>query len=509
MTKEPRMPLPIERVGDVQAHYFHPEWNGTPELETWLHAEMQKDRFIETAESRSAVDDQILSGIAFWSDVAKVIYPYAAAESPTYIENDHRNGSNYRQQRIDRVIEAVAGAEWLSSLVERRNFINEELIGITEAHFAAVEAYLTTGNPRKSFWSEHVAYAQTQVGDWDQAKDLETLLFAANHLDSEADGTEYGKRINIVAKNLGILHATHGNLGRAIGLLSILDEPDERMPLLHSVVDAMLLEKEKYGDAQYQSLYDYAQTMLRGKEDTMALFTELLLPQDLPPTEGAVVRVRDLGSGITSRSETWAETRSISAVAKSTKIQLPFTGFLKRGRITYPSGRGSTFNEHQYNVDYDDLDPELRKDVMIKLAELKSLEKGAEQEIDSEPLERIGFGFGFTLRTQDVSSGEWKILPQLDPELLLDDQHNAGELDQIEEVGEADWLVTKYDGSYLQMEVSSHRDIAAIAPEGANAFWIAGNPRIVNMPGGLGQVDLERVVVTPITFYRTIKVVDF
>jgi len=508
MPEQPTRPLPIERVGDVQSHYNRADDDGKPGLNAWLHAEIEKDRFIETIDEQGVIKPGDVEGIAFWQDITRIMKPIAIIESPRYVSHDDRMAS-YRQERIDRVMTNIKGSEVIAQVLEEsRNFTDEELIGITEAHFAAVEMFLTTGDRRRSFWPEQMTFALDQVGDWDQAKDLDTLAVVAHELDRRKEQPEYLKRVNIVARNIGLLHAAHGNIGRAIGLLAAMEDVDLARPLIDSIAEKMLSDKEKYGEEYYQRDYRYAQIMLRGRE-TLATFSELLQPATVPVIEGARRWFETFGT-TSIMFETWIDEDTITAVtSQGTSVELPYTCFNIRGVHNRGTKLEHAMSETEKGVKYAALDDELRTLIDSKLDELNNpaVNQLIDTRIDQEPLERLVFGFGFTLKTMDVSEGEWKLMPGFDPKRIIEDEYDNGDVKDIEEVEGPGWLITEYEGSYLNMEGFTQKDILRIAPNEANTFWLAGNPRIVTSSEHSHNEEGKQVVITPIRFYKVSKAI--
>jgi hypothetical protein len=157
--------------------------------------------------------------------------------------------------------------------------------------------------------------------------------------------------------------------------------------------------------------------------------------------------------------------------------------------------------DRRFAVDFEDLDQTLQDRIADKIS------GKIPDSMTDEELERIVFGFGFTLKTMDISSGDWKIM--LDQNNIQDDEYVSGDIDEIESVGEG-WLVTDYSGSYMQMEGFNLKDVQASAPSGANAFWFTGIPRQVHLPEAMWPSHTKRdgnygVVVTPVAFYKVEK----
>lgn len=507
MTKEPSMPLPIERIDDVLAHWTHADDGGTPEFGAWIHALVLRDRVVEAIGRADQLRPGDTDQIAFWTDIELITQEAAEQQRPVYVKRDRQLGA-YREETLGEVVASVAGAEILPSYMSgERNFSDEELIGIVEAHFAAEEAFLTSGDARKSYWTESIV-GQERVGSWEQANDLEVLTIVARHLDKGLEEPQYAKRINAVTKRLGILYATHGYMGRAIGLLSSMDDVEEIQPLLDVIVDRMESDRAEYGEEYYQSNFHYAGVMLRGR-DTLAAFRERLLPAPVPRIEDANSRVMTVGNA-EMRIEEWVDDEPIQAhTSNGETIELPFLSFRQRATLGLGTELEHAMHEPQYNVDFKALDADLRKRVFRRVVEVNNPSMYVSVDTDREPLEKLVLGFGYTLMSFDVSEGEWKLLPTLDPNHI--DEDKAGRNSVIrsaEEVGEVDWLITRYSGWYMYMEGFDHNDILRVAPEGANAFWIAGNPRIVDMPERLvADIGKTKVVLTPVKFYRTEKAV--
>lgn len=496
--QEHKMPLPVERIGDVAAHFQHLGNFGTPEFDTWLHAKIEGDGIISRLEDRDKpIPERILDTLSFWHDVALIMRPLAEAYDSRYTDRDDETYGKFRPAQLGKIATNAPNGTRVQEIVEGgRNFTNQELVDIGIANLASTYQFLSTGD-RKSFWPTNFSYAQEQIGDWEEAQDYEALIVVARHIDGDDPKATSAQAVNEGLAKLGTLYAENGLLGRAIGVLSVLDSQDQASVLLDSVVNRMLVEKDKFGDESYQRDFQYAGSMLQG--NTLAKFKELLVPSSIPPIPGAKRSFERVGNSEWMIEE-WDEDAPIeAATSRRDKVTLPFTDYRSRAVMNRGGEAENAMYDRRYSVDFYELEPEIQARVLDRIS-------GNFPETPSQvDLEKIVFGFGYCLKTMDVSIGEWKLMNMLDPTAIVEDKNDSGDIREIEHVQDG-WLATDYSGSYLQMEGFSLTDIQAIAPPNANTFWFSGIPRQVILPDSITPAEgTHGVVLTPISFYEAKK----
>lgn len=494
-------PIPVERIGDVASHYYHLGSSDAPEVEAWLHAKMEVDKTLDSIERQNGeIPDLYIDTLSFWQDVVTIMKPVAELCNPDYVAHDDDwHAEHLAERKAEIVSKGPDGAVVAGILEGCRSFGVAELVDIAIADIAAKVEFLKTGD-RKKLWPNHSSYARDQIGNWNEAQDHEILLCVARTYEFVYPDEHLAEGLNEALASLGVLYANNDLSGRAIALLSVLDSDEHIGTMLDAVVDMMKRGKEENGDEYYQRDYSYAVHMLR--PDTLELFKARLLATSIPLIPGSKRILQEIRSGSEWLTEIWDEDALVEAVTSHrTKVTLPFTEYRSRLIMDRGEDTESVMYDRRYSVDFEDLDQTLQARIADKIS-------GRTPDLKTdEELERIVFGFGFTLETMDISSGDWKIM--LDHNHIQDDEYVSGDINEIESIEEG-WLVTDYSGSYLQMEGFNLQDVQVSAPRGANAFWFSGNPRQVNLPNAMWPEHTKRgdsygVVVTPVTFYKINK----
>lgn len=491
------MPKPIERIGDVVVQYNHLGFGLTPEVDAWLHARAEEDKLIGTmTQVEGRVPEILIDELSFWHGVANTMRPHAEERDPAYVASDDERSRELEARRLDKITSSTVNGYVISSIMDDTpSFKGTELVDITLAKIAANIEFLKTGD-RKSFWPAHRQYAQEQIGCYFEARNYETLLFTARTL-SETNIEDNGaEKLNEALASLGVLYADHELGGRAIALLSILDSNEHIDRLLSSVVSMMQKFKEEYGDEFYQGDFKYAMSILQG--DTLERFKGLLEPASIPllPNSKRI----DVTKGVGKRLlEEWDESRPAVAVTSlGAKIELPFTDYRCRLITDIGEETESAMYDKRLAVDFTELDHDLQRRVLERLpGEFSDVRHTRE-------LERLVLGFGFSLKTMDISRGDWRLMPNLHRPDITEEEYISGVVEEIEEAGE-DWLITYYGGSRMNRECFNFDDVHAVAPKDANAFWFSGIPRQVLLPDNI-RIGKYDVVLTPISFYRVLKV---
>lgn len=484
------MPLPINRIGDLLSHYHRCDTQGDPApVMAWLHADMAVDTLVRDIAEAQVLKPGDIESIQFLSDINLITREVASTDHPSAYQDLYRDGllEQIRQERVDTIASSLPGGHEIADTMHERTFTDDQLIEITEAHYAAVQQFLVTGD-RKAFWPPQRTFAKEQVGSWDEATDLDLMLEVAKITDP--DGTkQYKERLNKVIVDLGTLYAQHNLVGRAIGLLGVATDEEQIPELLEAIVTKMQENKDAYGDEGYQTDYAYAQQILR--PFTRQLLSERMRPGRVQLIPGSKRTLHRFARSPAIMQEEWSADRTIAAhTADGTDVALPFQDNLCREIMGYDTPAETTLrpNDQRY-VEYQTLPDQAQ----TRIAEF--LEQPTEPTDRYEDLDRLCFGFGYNLQTMDVSHGEWKVMMSNDP---MEEAYLNGTVRSLEEVGQ-DWVVIPYEGTYMSMHGYAQKDVARNAPEDANAFWFTAHPRMTQLDDG------TQVVTVPVAYYRVGK----
>lgn len=488
----PEASSPIEWIGDVASHWEHNGSRQSAEFDTWIHGLVKRDDVIRDITERGSVKPGDIETIAFWHDISLIMAEGACLSNPSYVKSDQELRHPWYEEETRATAQSIPDADRITLIFsDERTYSDEEIFGITEAHFGATITYLKSGN-RRDFWPANINQAQEQIGDWDEARDLESMLALAVSLDNANGNEMYQKRITAIVVELGCLYAEHGHNGRAIGLLSTLTSSQGAERLLNAVCDRLELDREKYGEEYYQRDYSYAAELLQG--ENRELLKQRLQPGKTPLIPGAIRFLKAYGrDGNYIMSELFSEDEPITAVLNfGDQIELPFVNNRRRALLNFRTEREEALYEMQYSVDFGSLPVEAQS----RVRQFKDQTKGQKPPITTVAPQLLVFDIGYKVKTMDISKGEWKIMDIGSPHAVTDPKYFNNIVDDLEEIGR-DWMVVDSEGTYMHFQGYSAQDVQRTAPAAANTFWFSARPREVWQ----GDDKLNCVIV-PIVFYK-------
>ena len=305
-------------------------------------------------------------------------------------------------------------------------------------------------------------------------------------------------------------------IGRAVPLINTVLNEEDGVTLLLELTDAMTLVRTAEDESNYRHLYSFIAGILR--EPLRSTFLEMNPRIAAPLVPGAKREIMDYGDKQMS-IERYEENDPVTAtLASGHTITLPYRHFAMRTLLNYSSPTEYELNETQTAVDYDALDTEAKRAIekawrAADLEEFSPDEPPRYQRLALKPseagntLHSVVLKPGYHRRMHRYPDDHGFVTSETEPNIEATVRAATPVLDTFLVVPNQD------DYMYMATYLDTEPNIFGPGNHQANAFWIAGEPRLVVDKSGNPKNmrssrysqsgnDEPRWVIVPVRYYQ-------